>query len=57
MMCPVCLCRRLWLNFSVIFSACTELGSAVSSLPDLIALPPNVTNFVLLGSAEPSMLF
>ena len=33
------------------------LSWAEPSLPDLIVLPPNMRNFVLLGSAEPSMLF
>ena len=26
-------------------------------MPDLLDLPPNMNNFVLPGSAEPSMLF
>ena len=56
MMCPVCLNTCFWLNFNGIFSVCTELGSVEPSLPDLIDLPPKMTNFVPLGSAEPGML-
>ena len=44
-------------EFNCHFSVCTELGSAEPSLPDLIDVPPNMTNFIMLGSAEPSMLF
>ena len=57
MMCPVYRCTCLWLNLAVIVLICTELGSAEPSVPDLLDLPPNMNNFVLLGSAEPSMLF
>ena len=50
-------CTCLWLNLTVILLICTELGSAKASLPDLLDLPPNMNNFVLMGSAELSMLF
>ena len=57
MMCPLCRCTCLWLNLTVIVLICTELGSAEPSVPDLLDLPPNMNNFVVLGSAEPNMLF
>ena len=56
-MCLVCLYMCLPLNFNVIFSVCTELGFAEPSLLDLIDLPSKIMNFVLIGSAEPRMLF
>ena len=55
-MCHVSLCACLELNLAVIFSICTKLGCAEPSLLDLLDLPPNMTNFILLGLAEPSTL-
>ena len=44
------------IEFEVNLSFCSELGSAEPSLSNLIDLPPNMTKFVLPGSAEPSIL-
>ena len=38
------------------FSFCAELGSTEPSHSNLIDLPPKMTNFVLLGPAEPTIL-
>ena len=57
MMCPVRRCTCLWLNWTVIFVICTELGSAEPIVLNLLDLPPHMNNFVLLGYAEPNMLF